>query len=99
MWRTANRGTAFRSPGVDIGRLDGVEEQLSHPNTLHVDEVGLEQSLRGLEPLPSHLDHAAIWQLGKRGLGSGWKEGERGRERTPVMVQGFRNREEAGGHG
>lgn len=53
----------FASPGVDIGRLDGVEEELSHSDTLHVDEVGLEQSLRGLESLSSHLDHTTIWQL------------------------------------
>ena len=51
------------SPGVYISCLDGVEEEFSHSDTLHVDEVGLEQSLRGLKPLSSHLDHTAIWQL------------------------------------
>lgn len=50
-------------PGVYVGCLDGVEEQLGHSDTLHVDEVGLEQSLRGLKPLSTHLDHTAIWQL------------------------------------
>lgn len=76
------------SPGVDISRLDGVKEKLSYPDTLHVNEVGLEQSLRGLEPLPSHLDHTAIWQLGKRG-----RDGvKRRRERTAVMEQGLGTR-------
>lgn len=50
-------------PGVYISRLDGVEEELGHSDALHVDEVGLEQSLRGLKPLSSHLDHTTIWQL------------------------------------
>lgn len=53
------------SPGVYIGGLDGVGEELGHSDALHVDEVGLEQSLRGLKPLSSHLDHTTIWQLEK----------------------------------
>lgn len=75
----------FHSPGVDISCLDGVEEKLSHPNTLHVDEVGLEQSLRGLKALPSHLDHTAIWQLRK----CGGVDMKRRRKTIPVMVKGF----------
>lgn len=51
-------------PGVDVCCIDGVEEELCHPDSLHVDEVGLEQSLRGFEPLPSHLDHPAVGELG-----------------------------------
>lgn len=54
-------------PGVDVGRLDGVEEQLGHAHALHVDQVGLEQRLRGLEPLPPHLDHPAVRELRGRG--------------------------------
>lgn len=55
------------SPGVYVGRLDGVEEELGHSDALHVDEVGLEQSLGGLEPLAPHFDQTAIWQLETRG--------------------------------
>lgn len=51
------------SPSVYVSCLDGVKEELGHSDTLHVDEVGLEQSLRGLKPLSSHLDHTTIWQL------------------------------------
>lgn len=80
------RASLFHSPGVDISRLDGVKEKLSHPNTLHVDEVGLEQSLRGLKPLPSHLDHTAIWQLRKCGRDNMKK---RRRKITLVMVKAF----------
>lgn len=50
-------------PGVDVGCLNGVEEELGHAHALHVDEVRLKQGLRGLKALSSHLDHTAIWQL------------------------------------
>lgn len=53
----------WESPGVYISCLDGVEEELSNSNTLNIDEVGLEQSLRSLKALSSHLDHTTIWQL------------------------------------
>lgn len=65
------------SPGVYVGCLDGVEEELSHSDTLHVDEVGLEQSLRGLKPLSSHLDHTTIWQLEMCGRDEMKREGEK----------------------
>ena len=61
------------SPGVYVGGLDGVEEQLGHSDTLHVDEVGLEQSLGGLKALSAHLDHTTIWQL--QGEMCVWEEG------------------------
>lgn len=51
------------SPGVYVSCLDGVEEEFSHSNPLHVDEVGLEQSLGGLKALSAHLDHTTVWQL------------------------------------
>lgn len=51
------------SPGVYVSGLNGVEEEFGHSDALHVDEVGLEQSLGGLKALSSHLDHTAIWQL------------------------------------
>ena len=51
------------SPGVYVGCVDGVEEQLGHPDALHVDEVWLEQSLGRLKAFSSHLDHTTIWQL------------------------------------
>lgn len=53
----------FDLPGVYISCLDGVEEELGHSDTLYIDEVRLEQSLRGLKALSSHLDHTTIWQL------------------------------------
>ena len=59
------------SPGVDVGRVDGVEEQLGHSDPLHVDQVGLEESLGGLKALPTHLNHPAVRQLWGR-------EGEEG---------------------
>lgn len=55
------------SPGVDVSRLDGVEEQLGHAHALHVDEVRLEEGLGRLEALAAHLDHTAVWQLQTRG--------------------------------
>lgn len=65
------------SPGVYIGCLDGVEEELGHSDTLHVDEVGLEQSLGGLKPLSSHLDHTTIWQLEMCGRNEMKREGKK----------------------
>lgn len=72
------------SPGVDVGRLDGVEEQLGHSHTFHVDEVRLEQSLGGLKALSSHLDHTTIWQLDVGGRQDMKREGGRERERETV---------------
>lgn len=61
------------SPGVDVGRLDGVKEELGHTDPLHVDQVGLEQSLWGLKALPTHLNDPAIRQLWvKMGGGEIW---------------------------
>lgn len=65
------------SPGVDISGLDGVEEKLSNSDALHVDEVGLEQSLGGLKALSPHLDHTAIWQLEMCGRDEMKREGMR----------------------
>ena len=42
-------------PDVDVGALDGGEDQLGHPLALLVDEVRLEQRLTRLEPLPANL--------------------------------------------
>lgn len=66
-------------PGVDVGRLDGVEEELGHTHALHVDEVRLEQGLRGLEAFSSHLDHTAVWQLHTRGRDGVREKKERGK--------------------
>lgn len=65
------------SPGIYVGRLDSVEEELSHSDTLHIDEVGLEQSLGGLKPLPSYLDHTTIWQLEMCGREEMKREGKK----------------------
>lgn len=73
------------SPGVNISCLDGVKEELSHSDTFNVDEVGLEQSLWGLKPLSSHLDHTTIWQLearGRDGMKRKWKM-------TPLVMSDF----------
>lgn len=51
------------SPGVDVRRLDGVEEQLGHAHSLHVDEVRLEQSLGGFEALAADLNDASVREL------------------------------------
>ncbi|KAF3837205.1 hypothetical protein F7725_004669 [Dissostichus mawsoni] len=50
-------------PEVDVCSLDGVEQQLGHPRSLHVDEVRLEESFRGPEPLAAHLHLPAIGKL------------------------------------
>ena len=47
---------------INVSSLDGRKHQLSHSLALLVDEVGLEQSLTRLEPLPPHLDHPPVWQ-------------------------------------
>jgi hypothetical protein len=49
----------FRSH-VHVARLDCVEDQLSDSLTFDVDEVRLEQSLRGLETFASEFDDAAV---------------------------------------
>lgn len=54
----------MKSPGVDVGRLDGVEEQLGHAHALHVDQVGLEEGLGRLKPLAADLDDPAVRELG-----------------------------------
>ncbi len=56
------------SPGVDVRCMNGVEEKLSHADPFHVNEVGLEQSFWGLEPLPSHLNNPAVRELEIRGF-------------------------------
>ena len=49
-------------PHVHLSGLDGVEDELRDALALHVDEVRLEERLRGLEPLAAHLDDAAVGQ-------------------------------------
>lgn len=68
---------SLASPGIYVGRLDSVEEELGHSDTLHIDEVGLEQGLRGLKPLSSHLDHTTIWQLEMCGRDEMKREGKK----------------------
>jgi len=53
-------------PEVDVCGLDGVKQQLRHSGSLHVDEVGLEESLGGPEPLPAHLHLPAVRELHHR---------------------------------
>ena len=80
------------SPGVYVGCLDGIEEEFSHSDALHVDEVGLEQSLRGLKTLSAHLDHTTVWQLEMCGKDKGKKKKKRERE----GIKEYGNTEETG---
>lgn len=50
-------------PEVNVCSLDGVEQQLGHSCSLHVDEVRLEQGLRGSEPLSTYVHLSAIREL------------------------------------
>lgn len=85
---TVDSCTCGFSPGVYVSCLDGVEEKFSHSDPLHVDEVRLEQSLGGLEPLSSHLDHTAIWQLEMCGRDEMKREGDKAYDTTEET--GFR---------
>ena len=49
------------SPGVNVSRLDGVEEKFGHTHSLYVDEVRLEEDLWRLKTLTAKLHHTAIW--------------------------------------
>ncbi len=49
-------------PHIHLGSLDGTEDELCNTLTLHIDEVGLEESLGGLKPLPTNLDDPTIGQ-------------------------------------
>ena len=48
-------------PGVNVGRLDGVEEQFGHAHSLYVDEMRLEEDLWCFETLSTKLHHTAVW--------------------------------------
>ena len=50
-------------PEVDVCGLDGVKQQLGHSGPLHVDQVRLEQSLRGPEAFSTHLHLPPVRQL------------------------------------
>lgn len=49
--------------GVQVSLVDTIEQLLVDTSTLNINEVGLEEGLRGLEPLTSDLDHTAIREL------------------------------------
>ena len=68
--------------GVDVGSLDGVEDQLCHAHTLDVDEVRLEKDLCSPKALAPQLHHTPVWELGVGRGGGGGEEGEgrRGRQ-------------------
>lgn len=51
------------SPSINVGCLDGVEQQLSDANTFYVDEMGLEQGLRGFKAFSSYFNNPAIRKL------------------------------------
>lgn len=50
-------------PGVYIGSLDGVKEQLRHSCPLDVDEVRLEEDFWCLKALPTELHNPTIGKL------------------------------------
>lgn len=49
--------------GINIGLVDTVEQLLSHTKSLNIHQVGLEESLRGLESLSSDLDDTSVGEL------------------------------------
>lgn len=53
-------------PGVYISSLDGVEQQLSNPNSLYIDQVRLKQSFRCLKPFTTNFNNSAIRELQNR---------------------------------
>lgn len=53
-------------PGVDVCRLDRVEEKLGDPNAFHVYQVRLEESLRCLETFAPNFYNASVRQLEKK---------------------------------
>ena len=52
-------------PSVNIGSLDGVEEELGHTHTFNVDQMWLEEDLRCFESLSTELYYTTIWKLEK----------------------------------
>ena len=53
-------GFVQAAPHVDVGGLDGVEEELGDAGLFDVDEVWLEEAFRGLEAFAPHADDAAV---------------------------------------
>lgn len=84
--------TAFSqlcSPGVNVSCLDGIEEEFSHTHALHVDEMGLEQGLRGLKALSPNFNHSPIWELqGKEGKETNGMDGCQGTPQSCGFSQG-----------
>ena len=49
-------------PDVHVGGLDGVEHEFGDTLAFDIDEVRLEERLRGFEPFATDLDHPAVRQ-------------------------------------
>jgi hypothetical protein len=47
---------------VDLGGLDGVEQELGDTGLLNVHKMRLEQALGSLEALAAHPDDPAVWE-------------------------------------
>jgi hypothetical protein len=45
---------------IDIGALDSVEEQFSHTGLINIHQMGLEETLGGLESLTADTDDTAV---------------------------------------
>lgn len=60
--RTAreDNGLVQRGADVDVGGLDGVEQEFRNARLLDVNEVGLEETFGGFEAFAANADHAAV---------------------------------------
>lgn len=57
---TEHDGLVETGAHVDVGTLDGVEQQLGDTWLVDVDQVRLEETLGSLEPLAAHADDTAV---------------------------------------
>lgn len=64
----SERETAGRRlrPEVDVCGLDGVEQQLGHTDSLHVDEMRLEEGFGGPETFPAYIHLTPVGKLPQR---------------------------------
>ena len=73
---------------VNVGVLDGLEQQGRHSGRVDVDAARLEESLRRLEALRADLDHTAVGELLERaGENAERKQHERRSESTTTSAR------------
>ena len=51
-------------PDINVGLLDGVEDELGHASPFPAQQVRLEQSLASSEPLVIHLTQSVKYEIG-----------------------------------